>query len=52
MTKKQQFITMIVSQEELDQIDSEWRPNLEYKSRADYIRAKLNMRRTHSKLED
>lgn len=46
------LISIYMSDEDVERIDSKWRPNLEYKSRADYIRAKLNMRRTYSKSED
>ena len=46
MKTKPLVLTVVVSQEELNQIDSEWRPNLEYKSRTDYIRSKLGMKRT------
>jgi len=52
MTKKHIFITLMVSQEEIDQIDSMWRPNLEYRSRADYIRDKLGMKRSDTKKEE
>ena len=51
MTKKPLFITILVSQEELDQLDSIWRPNLEYRSRADYVRDRLGMKRTNTKKE-
>ena len=46
MKTKPLFLTILVSQEEIDKIDSEWRPNLEYKSRTDYIRSRLGMKRT------
>ena len=49
MTKKEILITFLVSQEELDQLDSIWRPNLEYRSRADYVRDRLGMKRTNTK---
>lgn len=52
MTKKPIFITLSVTQEEIDQIDSEWRPCLEYRSRADYIRARLGMKRSYTKTEE
>jgi hypothetical protein len=52
MTKKQILISIWVSQEELDQLDSIWRPNLEYKSRADYVRDRLGMKRLHTKTEE
>jgi hypothetical protein len=52
MTKKPIFITLSVTQEEIDQIDSEWRPYLEYRSRADYIRARLGMKRSYTKTEE
>ena len=51
MTKKQILITFLVSQEELDQLDSIWRPNLEYRSRADYVRSSLGMKRSNTEKE-
>ena len=51
MTKKEILITFLVSQEELDQLDSIWRPNLEYRSRADYVRDRLGMKRSNTKKE-
>ncbi len=52
MAKKEILITFLVSQEELDQIDSIWRPNLEYRSRADFVRVKLGLERLHTKKEE
>jgi hypothetical protein len=52
MTKKQILIAIWVSQEELDQLDSIWRPNLEYRSRADYVRDRLGMKRSNTKKEE
>jgi hypothetical protein len=52
MTKKYILISLLVTPEEIDQIDSEWRPYLEYRSRADYIRARLGMKRSYTKTEE
>lgn len=52
MAKKEILITFLVSQDEIDQIDSIWRPNLEYRSRADYVRDRLGMKRLHTKKEE
>ena len=52
MAKKEILITFLVSQEEIDQLDSMWRPNLEYRSRADYVRDQLGMKRLHTKQEE
>jgi len=52
MAKKEILITFLVSQEEIDQLDSMWRPNLEYRSRADYVRDRLGMKRLHTKQEE
>lgn len=52
MAKKEILITFLVSQEEIDWLDSIWRPNLEYRSRADYVRDRLGMKRLHTKKEE
>lgn len=39
------LISIYMSDEDVERIDSEWRPNLEYKSRADYIRVLLGLHR-------
>jgi hypothetical protein len=52
MTKKPILIAFLVTQEEIDQIDSEWRPYLEYRSRSDYIRARLGIKRSYTKTEE
>ena len=52
MAKKEILITFLVSQEEIDWLDSIWRPNLEYRSRADYVRVKLGLESSHTKKEE
>ena len=52
MAKKEILITFLVSQEEIDWLDSIWRPNLEYRSRADYVRDRLGMKRSNTKKEE
>jgi len=52
MAKKETLITFLVSQEEIDWLDSMWRPNLEYRSRADYVRDRLGMKRSNTKKEE
>lgn len=52
MAKKEILITFLVSQDEIDQIDSIWRPNLEYRSRADYVRDRLGLERSNTKKEE
>ena len=52
MAKKEILITFLVSQDELDQIDSIWRPNLEYRSRADFVRVKLGLESSNTKKEE
>jgi len=38
-------ISLRVTSKELAEIDSNWRGNLDYKNRADYIREKLGLKR-------
>ena len=52
MAKKEILITFLVSQEEIDWLDSMWRPNLEYRSRADYVRDRLGLERSNTKKEE
>ena len=44
--KKYVFMTLPVTKEELTYIDSMWRPNQEYRSRVDYMRSRLGLRRS------
>lgn len=37
-------ITIRIERNELDQIDREWRGNMDYKNRTEYIRSKLGLK--------
>jgi len=52
MAKKTIVVALALTQEEIDQIDSVWRPCLEYRSRSDYIRARLGVKRSFTKTEE
>lgn len=43
MTPKKTQISLVLSQDDLDQIDREWRANLECKSRSEYLRQKIGI---------
>ena len=51
MAKKTIVVALALTQEEIDQIDSVWRPYLEYRSRSDYIRARLGIMRSRTEKE-
>lgn len=51
MSNKKEKITQIsirISQDEIAEIDKEWRSDFNYKNRSDYVRAKIGLKKNLS----